>query len=131
MYEAEFLEPGSLIGEIIAADGTELVLNGADGPYSLQLKAGALSQELAEYNGTANFLFGVLTPIGGVVQLLATYTSGKGEASFSSSSNGFTSAYIPSFSNFTVNVVPEPSTMLLLASGLAGLGFFRWRRKAA
>ncbi len=25
--------------------------------------------------------------------------------------------------------VPEPSTMLLLGSGLAGLGFFRWRRK--
>jgi len=25
--------------------------------------------------------------------------------------------------------IPEPSTMLLLASGLAGLGFFRWRRK--
>jgi len=24
---------------------------------------------------------------------------------------------------------PEPSTLLLLASGLAGLGFFRWRRK--
>jgi len=27
--------------------------------------------------------------------------------------------------------IPEPSTMLLLASGLAGLGFFRRRRKAA
>jgi len=27
--------------------------------------------------------------------------------------------------------IPEPSTMLLLGSGLAGLGFFRWRRKAA
>jgi len=26
--------------------------------------------------------------------------------------------------------LPEPSTMLLLGSGLAGLGFFRWRRKA-
>ncbi len=25
--------------------------------------------------------------------------------------------------------IPEPSTMLLLGSGLAGLGFFRWRRK--
>jgi len=29
-----------------------------------------------------------------------------------------------------VEPIPEPSTMLLLASGLAGLGFFRWRRKA-
>ncbi len=25
--------------------------------------------------------------------------------------------------------IPEPSSMLLLGSGLAGLGFFRWRRK--
>jgi len=31
----------------------------------------------------------------------------------------------------TPDPIPEPSTMLLLASGLAGLGFFRWRRKAA
>jgi len=29
------------------------------------------------------------------------------------------------------NPIPEPSTVLLLASGLAGLGFFRWRKKTA
>ena len=33
--------------------------------------------------------------------------------------------------DITTAPVPEPSTMLLLGSGLAGLGFFRSRRKAA
>lgn len=33
--------------------------------------------------------------------------------------------------NIVVDPVPEPSTMLLLGSGLAGLGFFRRRKKAA
>lgn len=33
------------------------------------------------------------------------------------------------FDNVNVDVVPEASTLLLLASGLAGLGFFRMRRK--
>ena len=33
--------------------------------------------------------------------------------------------------SFVSAPIPEPSTLLLLASGLAGLGFFRRRRKAA
>jgi len=33
--------------------------------------------------------------------------------------------------NVMVAAVPEPSTLLLFGFGLAGLGFFRWRRKAA
>jgi len=34
-----------------------------------------------------------------------------------------------SIDDFDADPIPEPSTLLLLASGLAGLGFFRWRRK--
>ncbi len=35
------------------------------------------------------------------------------------------------FDNIVAEPIPEPSTLLLLGSGLAGLVFFRWRRKAA
>jgi len=44
--------------------------------------------------------------------------------------NDFTSGFSPIISALTVEVVPEPSTMLLLGFGLAGLGFFG-RRKIA
>jgi len=55
--------------------------------------------------------------------------------------NGFTTAsvttpqgqgfFLYNVDDITTAPVPEPSTMLLLGSGLAGLGFFRSRRKAA
>ncbi len=63
------------------------------------------------------------------LELLTTFLRGSDTAA----------AYFDPYGSFKINgysmdqdnggIIPEPSTMLLLGSGLAGLGFFRWRRK--
>jgi len=62
-------------------------------------------------------------------------TLGLGTSSLDLSINALGDAFgdplVADLSSGSVTVVPEPSTMLLLGSGLAGLGFFRRRRKAA
>lgn len=72
----------------------------------------------------------------GFIPVSSTYTTGP-------SQTALTVTYSTSASGASVGIslddyfftgespqapIPEPSTMLLLASGLAGLGFFRWRR---
>jgi hypothetical protein len=46
-----------------------------------------------------------------------------------SKSSGVTSSQLYSGQNFHGGQAPLPSTFLLLGSGLAGLGFLRWRKR--
>ncbi len=100
-----------------------------EGPYTIALNSGSFDPWFSAYGGTATFLFGTLTPVGGVAPL-GEYTSGFGDVQFA-----FSDAYDPFIvrgsNTFTVNVVPESGTLLLLGSGLVGLGFFRRRRKVS
>ena len=110
---------------VSSAGGT---LFGPSNPYTIDLpNTGTFIPPIDIYGGTGTFLFGTLTPVGGVAPF-GTFTSGLGDVLFT-----FSDAYVPlgtlSSNTFTINVVPEPSTMLLLGSGLAGLGFFKRRRK--
>jgi hypothetical protein len=94
----------------------------------------AQAVSVAFYADTSNSLFGMGTNLGTL--------SGSGTfATTNSSAFTPTSNYsLTIFATIThtgkqstsidtaINAVPEPSTLLLFGSGLAGLGFWRWRK---
>jgi len=101
------------------------------GPYSIAFGTTLTNIALLP-TLSIDFIFATLNPLLGIAPI---GTVASGPALITIEYTGDTvSIVLPVdiFGNdlaFTVNVVPEPSTMLLLGSGLAGLGFFRWRRK--
>lgn len=116
---------GDNIDQIIARSFSPGNLFSSGNPYDFTFAATTIAAIAPGV--TALRLFGTLTPKNGVAPV-GTFSSTFGSvqlANYAFTRNGPN----VSLGTFTVNVVPEPSTMLLLGSGLAGLGFFRWRRK--
>lgn len=114
------IDPGTLIGQV---DGVEVDPNN---PYNIILNGGLFDGMIAYGGETTTFTFGVLEPIDGVAQF-GTFTSGP-DTTIAFNFDEVYTTQVTGQNTFTVNVVPEPSTMLLLASGLAGLVFFRRRK---
>lgn len=69
-------------------------------------------------NGNLIF-FGLINPTMSFTQIVFTNTADN-------EGYGIDEVY---YSSSPANPIPEPSTLLLLASGLGGLGFVRWRKK--
>jgi len=102
-FHVDATSPGSITGTLggLVIDTMELIIGGGDGT---PWNSDALPsvQEMARAQAKGLSFVGFLS--------LQLFAGGSVE---------------------TLTPVPEPSTLLLLGSGLAGLGFFRWRKKAA
>jgi len=128
-FEITLIDPGTLIGQVLG-----ISIDSSTNPYNLLsgFLPGANNANGAAntvgFVGTTIVTLGSLLPIDGFAPF-GSFTSGPGtELTFFNFDMSYQTV-VTGLNTFTVNVVPEPSTMLLLGSGLAGLGFFRWRRK--
>jgi|ERR1039457_602563 hypothetical protein len=83
----------------------------------------AIAGDIVPAHGALQFDFGTLIPIGGNVQP-GIYQSGSGAIGF----DAIDFQYQYSDNTFVVTVVPEPSTMALLAAGGGMIGFLLKRR---
>lgn len=118
--EGGFFGDGSLLGTAVAYGGTFVAANYYDLSYQINTATGAISNislegSSADYSSLAA---GVNKFTAANVKYAGIYTSSEGGM------NGYTS-----FDNFTVTSVPEPSTVVCLATGLACLYVVRKKRQ--
>ncbi len=129
---------GGFSGQYLSSDGGDVNFGRVDLHFSAPI-VGLVTLD-ANYLASPGFDFQVVDVLTGTNVVVHTESDGPNTKSISfmlinpSSTLRFRDAnlkpiQIDNVTVNTVNPVPEPSTMLLLGSGLAGLGWYRRRRK--
>lgn len=132
-YAGPVLMIQGIVGCGFAVDGNWRAPLGSPASLTTPLTAGSWYKLSVEQDG-ADFT-GTLSTLGGTVLSQHTYTS-----AVQTSANGY--AFIgqsnfglpvdnnsPAFDNFSLTIIPEPNTIVLLVSGLLGLICYAWRKR--
>ena len=105
------------------------------------LEAGGTTQsnsDITSFLDTTNAAFGVNTPLGSILGMGPGPISGSAMSGFVGVPGPYSLTVVATIThtNFGISsvdarlhAVPEPGSLLLLGSGLAGLGLWGWRRK--